>query len=151
MAINPVNFLLNKIKRYSFKDNIWPFVIGTSSLVPNFLEAWRECNFLYSPDHSNHTPPEQADVLIIYGHINEIMLQLILDIYHRMPKHKKVMQITSQPFDPKLFPHIDWNDLDLRNYITVDICVSGTPPSKENILLGFQELYEAYHKELKKI
>ena len=144
------NFLLKKICHYPFSGNIWPLVIGTSSCSLEFLAAWQECKSFRSP-HSLHLfTPEEADILIVYGHVNRSMFQLVLDIYHRMPSSKKVLLVGACAMKSDLFEDSYWGGCQLADSLNVDVSVQGDPPSKDDILEGFREISQIYHMELQK-
>ena len=130
------NFWLNTIARRCFPRNIWPVIIGTSSCSLEFWAAWRECEYFAPSPSLEHFPPEQADVLIIYGHVNKKMLSLVLDIYHRMPEDKKVMLVGSRTFE-------------VTDHIEVDVSVPGDPPSKKDILTGLEKVSTVYLQQWK--
>ena len=136
---------VGKIDHYASLNNIWPVVIGTSACSSEFLAAWRECRYFYSSRYLGLFPPEQADVLIIYGHVNRAMLQLVLDSYNRMPNGKKVMLVGSRTFESGLLKDSYWGGIQVSDYIPVDVKIAGDPPSKNDILAGFRKLSETFH------
>ena len=141
------NFLFKKIRSCTFPDDIWPLVIGTSACSLEFLAAWQECEYFHSPYSLNRFTPEQADILIVYGHVNKSMLQLVLDIEHRMSDSKKVLLVGSRTFESGCFKDTYWGGVQLADHIKVDVTVSGDPPLKDDILMGFREISRAYHLE----
>ena len=137
---------MRKMQAYSFRNNIWPFVIGTSDCSSEFLAAWRKCQCFYSSRHLGHFLPEQSDILIVYGHVNKTMRERILDIHQRMPEGKKVMLVGSHTFESGFFKGSYWSGVQLSDHIEVDVCIPGDPPSTEDILTGFQEISRIYHE-----
>lgn len=132
------NYFARKIKKYALKDNIWPIVVGTSTYSLELLAAWKECEFFYRPWNWGRVAPEQADVLIVSGHINQAILQVISDTYKRMPEHKKVLAVGTHV--------IRSGDFELKDYINVDVAVEGDPPRKDDILKGFCDIYQSYEE-----
>ena len=131
-------YFIKKIKTYALKDNIWPIVVGTSTYSLELLAAWRECNYFYCSQHWDHFNPEKADVLIISGHVNKVMLQNILDIYQRMPEYKKVLVVGTL--------NVKRKSIQLKDHLKVDVVVEGDPPTKEDILQGFTDIYRCYQE-----
>ena len=143
-----LDFFLKKMSRYSFPGNAWPLVMGTSSCAYEFWAAWRMCPSFQSNSHLNRFPPEQSDILIVYGYMNKVMIQNILKTYRRMPKTKKVMLIGPYKDEENRFGDTYWGKAQLTDYIEADVVVSGDPPLKEDILKGLDKIYECYLLEL---
>ena len=147
--LTPIShFLFKKMGHYAFPNNIWPLVVGTSSCSLEFLAAWREYTSLGHP--LNFFTPEEADILIVYGHVNKSMFQLVLDIYHRMPPSKKVLLVGTRTMKNDLFQNSYWGSPPLADSLTVDVSVLGDPPSKDDILEGLRKITHIYHMESQK-
>ena len=138
------NFLLRQMARQSSLRNIWPLVVGTSSCTAEFLAARRECRSF----HGGLFAPEQADVLIICGHVNRAMLTLVLEFYQRMPEGKRVMLVGLSALERKWHGNLYGGGIQLSDHVPVDVEVIGSPPNRENILKGLQELAELYRQGL---
>ena len=138
------------IRRHAFARNIWPLAIGTSACAEEFMAAWQECREFCATYCLAGFTPEQADILIVYGHVNRVMLPLVLDIYQRMPETKKVLLVGSQTFDQSLFKNAYRGGLYLTDYFEADVTVPGDPPSRADILSGFREVSRMFYLELAK-
>ena len=143
------NLLFKKIKKNYFEKNIWPLVIGTTTYSSEFLEAWSKSSYFKSIRHFGNFSPEEADVLIVYGHINQAMLQLILDIYNRMGTHKKTMLVEPGTFENSLLKGSYWSGIQLADYIDIDVIIQSSPPNKDEILNGFEEIHRIFHEGLR--
>lgn len=80
--------------------------------------------------------PEQANLLILQGSINEKLGEEVLQYYEKMSEPKYVLAVGTCACGGGLFP------TDLQGKIPVNVYVTGCPPRPEAIMNGVISLRE---------
>jgi NADH-quinone oxidoreductase subunit B len=95
------------------------------------------------------TNPEQADLLVITGGINELFHKQISSVYERMARPKFVMAIGSCAISGGAFsrPECGGFTRNAAEILSVDVFVPGCPPRPEAIMNGILTLQEKIRAE----
>lgn len=143
-----INF--NKIKIWSLQRSLWTFNFGTSCCSIEFQNVsgarfdWERFGGKVVDS------PEKADLLVVSGHINQVLKQNLLDTYYSMSYPKYVMAVGSCANSGGMF--IEKSDeiiLGVDQIIPVDIYVPGCPPRPESLIHGLLRLQESISQQVK--
>jgi len=123
-----------KLEGWARSQSLWFFLMPASCCADEVTQTM-SCRYDLERFGSKQVDtPEEADLLIVQGSINEKMAAALKEIYSAMPGPKYVMAVGSCACG------------DVDQHIPVDIYVPGCPPRPEAIMSGIIKLQEKIKK-----
>ncbi|MEI8348472.1 MAG: hypothetical protein WCG27_13465, partial [Pseudomonadota bacterium] len=96
MVTVPIDNTIERMKRYSLQETLWPLLWGQNCCS---LEWQNSLTDAYGGNAAVHflprCSPRQSDLMIITGPINEKSIPVLMETYNQMPGPKWIMVLGS--------------------------------------------------------